>query len=158
MSSFFPKRENCAFFSYFSRAYISKLNNFKEVTNIAYQLSFSKFNSLKNLEQSVCFLSRRTSYIVCPSSDEDKILFRAQERERFENPHKAFTYKLHGYESVVGPVKGVYTKESAVNKARDHALLIKERPAYVTILTLGKYICQSNPVRTRLFVVYVIHQ
>lgn len=44
---------------------------------------------------------------------------------------------MHGYESVVGPVKGVYAKESAIIKAREHALLIKDRPSYVTILTLG---------------------
>jgi nuclear factor related to kappa-B-binding protein len=61
-----------------------------------------------------------------------------QELRRFENPHKSFTYHLHGYESVVGPVKGVYTKESALNKAREHALLVSSRPSFVTILTLGK--------------------
>lgn len=60
-----------------------------------------------------------------------------QEARRFESPHRAFTYQLHGYESVVGPVKGVYNKESAMTKAREHALLVSERPAYVTILTLG---------------------
>ena len=58
---------------------------------------------------------------------------------RFENPHQAFTYYMHGYESVVGPVKGVYDKpESANPKARDHTLLVKERPPFVTILTLGR--------------------
>ena len=46
---------------------------------------------------------------------------------------------MHGYESVVGPVKGVYAKESAMIRAREHALLIKDRPSYVTILTLGGY-------------------
>ena len=59
-----------------------------------------------------------------------------QERERFRNPHKAFTYHMHGYEAVVGPVKGVLAKENTM-KPREHTLLIKERPSYVTILTLG---------------------
>ena len=77
------------------------------------------------------------------SSSEEKNLFRTQEQGRFSNPHKAYTYGLHGYESVVGPVKGVYTKDNAMNKAREHALLISERPAYVTILTLGRW---SPPV------------
>ena len=26
----------------------------------------------------------------------------------FENPHKGLMYRMHGYESIVGPVKGVY--------------------------------------------------
>lgn len=28
-----------------------------------------------------------------------------QENKRYENPHKAFTFRMHGFESVVGPVK-----------------------------------------------------
>lgn len=65
-----------------------------------------------------------------------------QERERFRNPHKAFTYRMHGYEAVVGPVKGVLAKENAM-KPREHSLLVKDRPSYVTILTLGmcSFIC-----------------
>jgi len=43
---------------------------------------------------------------------------------------------MHGYEAVVGPVKGVYAKDSSI-RPRDHSLLIKDRPPYVTILTLG---------------------
>lgn len=62
-----------------------------------------------------------------------------QERKRYENPHKAFTYRMHGYESVVGPVKGVYSSQSGMtNKARGHLLLVDDRPPYVTILSLGK--------------------
>ncbi|XP_063413509.1 nuclear factor related to kappa-B-binding protein-like isoform X3 [Mytilus trossulus] len=78
----------------------------------------------------------KTTFVVRATTEDEKGLFREQERRRFENPHKSFTYKLHGYESVVGPVKGVYTKESALNKAREHALLVSSRPAFVTILTL----------------------
>ncbi|OWF51166.1 Nuclear factor related to kappa-B-binding protein [Mizuhopecten yessoensis] len=77
-----------------------------------------------------------TSFVVRATSEEEKNTFREQEKRRFENPHKAFTYKMHGYESVVGPVKGVYSKENAMNKAREHALLISNRPSFVTILTL----------------------
>ena len=32
--------------------------------------------------------------------------------------------------------KGVFTKESNLNKAREHPLLLSKRPPYVTILTL----------------------
>ena len=65
--------------------------------------------------------------------------FFKQEQVRFANPHRAFTYHMHQYESVVGPVKGVYNKDSSMNKAREHAILVKERPSYVTILTLGTW-------------------
>lgn len=66
------------------------------------------------------------------------ILF-VQEKQRFENPHKAFTYHMHEYESVVGPVKGVYSSQSGMtNKARGHSLLVDDRQPYVTILALGK--------------------
>ena len=44
---------------------------------------------------------------------------------------------MHGFESVVGPVKGVFDKETSLNKAREHSLLRSDRPAYVTILSLG---------------------
>ncbi|XP_074652281.1 uncharacterized protein LOC141906799 [Tubulanus polymorphus] len=78
----------------------------------------------------------RTSFVVRHTTEDERRIFRVQEKQRFENPHKAFTYRMHGYEAVVGPVKGVYTKDGAMNKAREHALLIGDRPAYVTILTL----------------------
>lgn len=43
-------------------------------------------------------------------------------------------------EYLVGPVKGVYEKipPNTNNKAREHVLLVNDRPAYVTILTLGE--------------------
>ncbi|XP_022098459.1 nuclear factor related to kappa-B-binding protein-like [Acanthaster planci] len=78
----------------------------------------------------------RTDYVVRPSTLEEKALFRAQEHERYEQPHKAYTYRMHGYKSVVGPVKGVYGKETSLNKAREHSLLVSDRPPYVTILSL----------------------
>ena len=65
-----------------------------------------------------------------------------QETLRFENPQLAFTYHVHGYESVVGPVKGVYNKpeldaaRTPPLRAREHTILINDRPPYVSILTL----------------------
>lgn len=53
---------------------------------------------------------------------------------------------MHGYESVVGPVKGVYTKENAMTKAREHALLVSTRPSFVTILTLGKWLVNGEKI------------
>jgi nuclear factor related to kappa-B-binding protein len=45
---------------------------------------------------------------------------------------------MHNYESVVGPVKGVYNQSIGVNKPRGHSLLVAERPNFVTILALGE--------------------
>ena len=36
----------------------------------------------------------------------------------------------------VSSFQGVFTKESNLNKAREHSLLVSKRPPYVTILTL----------------------
>ncbi|CAL1539986.1 unnamed protein product [Lymnaea stagnalis] len=78
----------------------------------------------------------KTNFIVRPTSSNEKAFFREQERRRFAAPHKAFTFMMHGYDSVVGPVKGVYDKDSGTNKAREHNLLVSDRPPFVTILTL----------------------
>lgn len=45
---------------------------------------------------------------------------------------------MHGYESVVGPVKGIYYQGVGQIKPRGHTLLADGRPNYVTILALGK--------------------
>lgn len=46
--------------------------------------------------------------VGCPSSNEKYFFFHFQEQERLRycQPHKAFTFRQHGYESIVGPVKG----------------------------------------------------
>lgn len=64
-----------------------------------------------------------------------------QEQQRYNQPHKAFTFRMHGFESIVGPVKGVFDKEMSLNKAREHTLLRSDRPPYVTILSLGQNLC-----------------
>ncbi|XP_015761925.1 PREDICTED: nuclear factor related to kappa-B-binding protein-like isoform X5 [Acropora digitifera] len=78
----------------------------------------------------------KTDFVVRPSTEEERSAFRDQENERYANPHKAYTFRMHGFESVVGPVKGVFSKDTNLNKAREHSLLISMRPPYVTILTL----------------------
>lgn len=49
-----------------------------------------------------------TDWKVRPSTPEEREEFHRQERLRYAAPHKAFTYRMHGYSSVVGPVKGIY--------------------------------------------------
>ena len=55
-------------------------------------------------------------------------------------PHKAFTFRQHGYESIVGPVKGVYQPGQGLSpsaaKVRGHTLMLPERPGCVTLLAL----------------------
>nr|CAD7200167.1 unnamed protein product [Timema douglasi] len=77
-----------------------------------------------------------TTWSVRSTSSEEKELFREQERLRYEHPHRAFTFRMHGYESVVGPVKGVYNQSVGANKPRGHSLLVADRPNFVTILAL----------------------
>ena len=83
-----------------------------------------------------------TDWVVRPSNDDEKDIYRKQEAIRYQNPYKAFTYKIHGYESVVGPVKGCGIgaanghNASSPNKAREHSLLVSDRPPFVTLLSL----------------------
>lgn len=79
-----------------------------------------------------------TDWKVRPSTAEEREEFRRQERMRYAAPHKAFTYHMHGYSSVVGPVKGIYQHNagSGLTKARGHSLLVPDRPNFVTILAL----------------------
>uniref|UniRef100_A0A1A9VEW9 DEUBAD domain-containing protein n=1 Tax=Glossina austeni TaxID=7395 RepID=A0A1A9VEW9_GLOAU len=77
-----------------------------------------------------------TSWTVRPATSVEIGEFQRQERARFEQPHKAYTYRMHGYESVVGPVKGIYTPMLALTKARGHSMMVGDRPNFVTILTL----------------------
>uniref|UniRef100_A0A182PVA1 Nuclear factor related to kappa-B-binding protein second winged helix domain-containing protein n=1 Tax=Anopheles epiroticus TaxID=199890 RepID=A0A182PVA1_9DIPT len=77
-----------------------------------------------------------TDWSVRKATDEEIRSFREQEKRRYENPHMAFTYKQHSYDSVVGPVKGIYTQAPGISKARGHSMLVANRPNFVTILTL----------------------
>ncbi|XP_044726842.1 nuclear factor related to kappa-B-binding protein [Chrysoperla carnea] len=77
-----------------------------------------------------------TTWTVRKAEPDEIDTFREQERRRYENPHKAFTYRMFGYESVVGPVKGIYNQTAGVTKPRGHSMLSSDRPNFVTILTL----------------------
>ncbi|XP_059480757.1 nuclear factor related to kappa-B-binding protein isoform X2 [Neocloeon triangulifer] len=77
-----------------------------------------------------------TTWQVQPALGPARELFHLQERERYGNPNKAFTYRMHGFESVVGPLKGAYSTGSSLSKPRGHTLLVPDRPNCVTILSL----------------------
>ncbi|KAI1301600.1 Nuclear factor related to kappa-B-binding protein [Halotydeus destructor] len=82
-----------------------------------------------------------TEWLVRPSNEDERKMYREQEAVRYRNPHKAFTFKIHSYQSVVGPVKGcgvgtTSTHAASPNKAREHSLLVSDRPPFVTLLSL----------------------
>lgn len=88
-----------------------------------------------------------TEWTVKPATEEERKIYREQEAIRYNNPNKSFTYTIHSYQSVVGPVKGVgiqkmggarFTKLDAAspNKAREHNYLTRDRPQFVTLLSL----------------------
>uniref|UniRef100_A0A6B2LHI9 Nuclear factor related to kappa-B-binding protein second winged helix domain-containing protein n=1 Tax=Arcella intermedia TaxID=1963864 RepID=A0A6B2LHI9_9EUKA len=60
-------------------------------------------------------------------------LFHAQERERFENCNKPYIFDIQGVKSIVAPLK----KSSNTSlRAREHALLIENRPGQINLLSL----------------------
>lgn len=73
-----------------------------------------------------------STWTVCQSRPEEREAFQLQERERFSNPAKPFTYQVHGYTSVVGPIKGA----SFGQKVKPHPMLVSDRPPFVTIVAL----------------------
>lgn len=77
-----------------------------------------------------------TMWTVRKATQEEIKDFREQERRRYDNPHKAFTYRCNNYESVVGPLKGIYNPAVGNTKARGHTMLSADRPNFVTILSL----------------------
>ncbi|KAJ8922751.1 hypothetical protein NQ315_007786 [Exocentrus adspersus] len=81
-------------------------------------------------------LSSLCSFWLEHRAEEEIKDFREQERKRYDNPHKAFTYRCNNYESVVGPLKGVYNPAAGSAKARGHTMLSADRPNFVTILSL----------------------
>ncbi|XP_050542288.1 nuclear factor related to kappa-B-binding protein isoform X2 [Daktulosphaira vitifoliae] len=76
------------------------------------------------------------TWIVTPSNSEERADFQSQERQRFLKPHRSFVYRMHGYESIVGPVRGIYNSSNIHKAARGHSLLIENRPHFISILVL----------------------
>ncbi|KAL3265604.1 hypothetical protein HHI36_009808 [Cryptolaemus montrouzieri] len=77
-----------------------------------------------------------TNWTVRKGTPEEIEKFQEQEKKRYENPHRAFTYCCNGYESVVAPLKGIYNPAVGSAKARGHTILTADRPNFVTILSL----------------------
>ncbi|KAG7253413.1 hypothetical protein CRUP_000832, partial [Coryphaenoides rupestris] len=60
-----------------------------------------------NIGRKVSTMGHWTDYVVRPSTGDERHVFQMQ---RYDQPHKAFTFRMHGFQSVVGPVKGVFDK------------------------------------------------
>lgn len=73
-----------------------------------------------------------TKWIMRPERAEEIAAYHLQERQRYENPSAPFTYRMHGYESVVGPVQGVYAQGSS----KGVNVLLADRPPCVTLTSL----------------------
>lgn len=63
-----------------------------------------------------------TTWTVRPSTEEERVQFQLQERERFSKPTQPFTYRVHGFTAIVGPVKGVGVTQN--HRAKAHAMLV----------------------------------
>lgn len=86
-----------------------------------------RFKALKPHDKSLITIS--------PSSDQVKTYFREEEIVRYLIPERAFSYTaLDGRKSMVAPLRLCSGKPSG--KARDHFMLKKTRPPYVTVLGL----------------------
>lgn len=77
-----------------------------------------------------------TDWRVRKPTSEEVSDFQQQEKRRYENPHKPFTYFCNGYHSVVAPLRGIYNPLTSNTKARGHSILTADRPNFVTILSL----------------------
>ena len=74
-----------------------------------------------------------TQWTVRPSSLEERQEFQSQERARYSQPAQHFQWTHPaGFTTLVGPVKGL----GAGRHTKQHAMLVPDRPAGVTILTL----------------------
>ena len=97
---------------------------------------YSLLDPSQPVPPSIC----KTDWTVKESTSNEKEEYRQQEVVRYQNPNKSFTFNLHNYKSIVGPVKGVKgctSKElSNVSKHKEKTALLKERPPFVTLLSL----------------------
>lgn len=74
-----------------------------------------------------------TKWTMRPSTAPERAAYQAQERARYSSPSHHFQWSCPGgYTALVGPVKGA----GAGRQAKAHAMLVSDRPAGVTVLTL----------------------
>jgi len=70
---------------------------------------------------------------VSPSTEFQIDLYRTQEKERFENCQKPYVFDIQGVKSIVAPLK---KSSNPLLRAREHSLLVENRPAHINLLSL----------------------
>ena len=89
---------------------------------------------------------QKATLTLPPGSAAQLATFQAQERDRFAHPTLAFTYTLRdGAARAVAPL--VRAGAKALGKARDHFLLVDERPPAATIVALVRDAAARLPSR-----------
>ena len=97
---------------------------------------------------------------IQPQNEEDVVIFRSQEGERYKYPDRPWVYYNNdGTTAIVAPV--IKKKNQQVNqKPREHPQLMSQRPAIVTLLCLARDAASRLPdgVGTRADILELIKQ
>ncbi|XP_066913039.1 nuclear factor related to kappa-B-binding protein-like [Clytia hemisphaerica] len=116
-------------------------NHWMETLNAALTDSKNKKTAEESKKEALT-ASKPVSAVRC-STEKEREEYRLQEKERYQNAHKPYIYKIVKEDTnvveevVVGPIKSVFTiSDMNTCKAREHTMLVSDRPAYVTILCL----------------------
>jgi hypothetical protein len=73
-------------------------------------------------------IRHKSDWKVRAATEQELFEHHNQERQRFESPNSPFTYRQHGYESVVGPIR-----QSPLIR---NDILLSDRPKYITTANL----------------------
>ncbi|KAG5682107.1 hypothetical protein PVAND_011486 [Polypedilum vanderplanki] len=82
-------------------------------------------------DEQIIPIRNKSEWKVRPGTDVEIIEYHNQERQRYENPNIPFTYRQHGYESVVGPIK----QSPFISNTRND-ILMSDRPKHITTSNL----------------------
>ena len=112
------------------------MNNLNNKSNNNNLNSDSKINKIDSKANSKIIKNQVT---VNPRTEEEIEFYRKQEIQRYKFPHLPWIfYSLDGLSKfIVGPVLK-RPPPSGISKPRDHPMLKKERPGYITILCLAR--------------------
>ena len=96
-------------------------------------------NKLSKIDSKATSKIIKNQVTVNPRTDEEIDFYRKQEAIRYKYPHLSWIYyNLDGSQHyIVGPVLK-RPPPSGVSKPRDHAMLKRDRPGYITILCLAR--------------------
>lgn len=111
-----------------SSLYVDKVEELEKL--FFFSISRNHLNETNDKIQFQFGKHMKSSLTIVPSTEEEILEFRRQEKERYTNPEKSFTYEWKGIKTTVAPLK----KASAAT--RPHYLLKDDRPPYANLLAL----------------------